>query len=328
MPRAVPLAPARPSTSTAVSTMLTPDERLRVDAAGEGLYRTLHRDTLDDVLRDLRERRAAVVLVSVARCAGPGLAVGPATGGDPQRMAAMVREFPRVPAVALLSPPVPGVAQSPAAQAALAHTVLSLGHSGVQRLVDVRAPGGWRELRSALARDGAESFERLALDRLGRDLAGAPADCHRFFHLLFRAGPAVTTVRALARHLGVVPSTLMSRFYRARIPAPKRYLALSRLVRAARLFENPGLSVASVANALEYSSPQSFGRHVRTTVGLTAVRFRERYDGEGMLHRFRDDLVLPYAPALRTFTPLEVRPGWMRGVDCARRSGVAEGGDG
>jgi hypothetical protein len=30
--------------------MLTADERLRVDAAGQGLYWTLHRDTLDDVI--------------------------------------------------------------------------------------------------------------------------------------------------------------------------------------------------------------------------------------------------------------------------------------
>jgi AraC-like DNA-binding protein len=90
-----------------------------------------------------------------------------------------------------------------------------------------------------------------------------------------------------------------------------RYLAFARLVRAARLFENPGLSVASVANALEYSSPQSFGRHVRTMLRLTAVQFRDRYDGEGMLHRFRAELVTPFLPALRRFTPLTVPPGWL-----------------
>ena len=103
----------------------------------------------------------------------------------------------------------------------------------------------------------------------------------------------------------------MSRFFRARLPAPKRYLAFARLVRAARLFENPGLSVAAVANALDYSSPQSFGRHVRTLLRLTAVQFRERYDGEGMLHRFRAELVAPYVAALRRFTPLAVPPGWL-----------------
>jgi hypothetical protein len=61
--------------------------------------------------------------------------------------------------------------------------------------------------------------------------------------------------------------------------------------------------VANVADALEYSSPQSFGRHVRTTLGVTASEFRRRYDGEGMLDRFRRELVTPYAAVLRTFSP-------------------------
>ena len=95
----------------------------------------------------------------------------------------------------------------------------------------------------------------------------------------------------------------MSRFFRARLPAPKRYLLAARLVRAARLFENAGLSVANVADALEYSSPQSFSRHVRAVLRLTAGQFRRRYDGEGMLGRFRAELVTPYASVLRTFAP-------------------------
>jgi AraC-like DNA-binding protein len=122
----------------------------------------------------------------------------------------------------------------------------------------------------------------------------------------------VSTVRALSAELRVVPSTLMSRFFRARLPAPKRYLATARLVQAARLFENPGLSVANIADHLEYSSPQSFGRHVKTMVGLTATMFRQRYDGEGMLGRFREELVLPYLDVLRHFSPLGAAPRWAR----------------
>lgn len=276
-----------------IATLLTPAERTRVDAAGEGLYQTVHRDSVDDVLRDLRDRRACAVLVSVARCGAR----------DAARVATVVREFPRVPTVALLSQ----------LEQATPHLVLSLGRCGVERLVDVRQPAGWRELREVLAREQEDAFTRLALDVLGRDLAGAPADCHRFFALLFRGLTGVPTVRALARRLAVVPSTLMSRFFRAGLPAPKRYLAMARLVRAARLFESPGLSVAAVANTLEYSSPQSFGRHVRTVLRLTAVQFRDQYDGAGMLHRFRAELVLPFLPSLRQFNPLHVPPGWIGG---------------
>jgi len=70
------------------------------------------------------------------------------------------------------------------------------------------------------------------------------------------------------------------------------------------LFENPGLSVANVANRLDYSSPQSFGRHIRGLLRMTAVEFRQTYDGEGMLQRFREELVLPHRATLRTFVPL------------------------
>ena len=310
MPRSAPPAPA----PAHVSTVLTPAERLRVDAAGEGLYRAIHRESLDDVLRDLRARRAGAVLVSVTRCAGPH-------ADEAAQVATVVREFPRVPAVALLSQPEGNLMGPDGGQAALARAVLSLGRCGVERLVDVRSPAGWRELRSALGRDAGDDFERRCAELVARDVAGAPLDCVRFFHLLFRPAPGMATVRELARRLGVVPSTLMSRFFRAHLPAPKRYLAMARLVRAARMFECPGWSVAAVSNALEYSSPQSFGRHVRTMLRLTAVQFRERYDGEGMLERFRAELVLPFVPALRCFTPLTVPPGWL-GAEGKRR--VAE----
>jgi AraC-like DNA-binding protein len=278
-----PLAP--------VTTILTPAERIRVDAAGEGHYTALHRDSVDDVIRDLKERRAAAVLVSVARC---GLR-------DATQVAMLVREFPRVPTVALLTD----------LEASAPGAVLTLGRSGVQTLVDVRQPSGWRRLRDVLLADQSSDINRLALAQLSMDLSGAHSDCRYFFEILFSLPSGIGTVRSVARYLGVIPSTLMSRFFRARLPAPKRYLAMTRLIRAAQLFENPGLSVANVANRLDYSSPQSFGRHVRGLIHLTAVEFRQKYDGEGMLQRFREDLIIPYHPRLRNFAPLSaalIRP--------------------
>jgi AraC-like DNA-binding protein len=271
-------------TLAAVSTVLTPAERIRVDAAGEGSYQALHRDNVDDVVKDLKANRAAAVLVSVARCdqlARIGVEM-------------MVREFPRVPTVALLSHLEPGTPRQ----------MLLLGQSGVRQLVDVREPAGWRELRTLLIGTQVDSMQRRALSQLAVDLSGASPDCWRFFEALFTAPPQVVTVRAFSQFLGVLPSTLMSRFFRAGLPAPKRYLAVARLVRAARLFENPGFSVANIANHLDYSSPQSFGRHIRTVLGMTAVQFRQRYDGAGMLQHFREALVLPHADGLRRLKPL------------------------
>jgi AraC-like DNA-binding protein len=275
-------APAEPLTH--VTTVLTPAERIRVDAAGEGLYRSIHRDSVDDVMRDVRDARAAAVVLSVSYC----------ERSPSEPVATMVREFPRVPTLALLSELGPRTPQ----------TLLSLGTSGVRRLIDVRDGSGWRLLRSALTDECGNTVQRFALGRLAQDLEGASPDCWRFFQALFLSPPSVCTVRKLARSLGILPSTLMSRFFRACLPAPKRFLAMARLVRAARLFENRGFSVANVANHLEYSSPQSFGRHVRTILHLTAVEFRDRYDSAAMLDRFREELVLPHVAALRRLSPL------------------------
>ena len=160
--------------------------------------------------------------------------------------------------------------------------------------------------------DSGDGGHRSFLGQLSVDLVGVPEDCWRFFEMLFTSPPRVANVQQLSALLDVLPSTLMSRFFRAGIPAPKRYLAMARLVRAARLFENAGFSVANVANHLEYSSPQSFGRHVRGTLEITAGEFRIRYDGLAMFERFRQDLILPYIGILSNLRPLTNPTGWAR----------------
>ena len=278
-----------PTTPAPVATMLHPAERARVDAAGEGLYATIHRDNLAEVLRDLKERRISAVVVSAARC----------DRTECGRMATVVREYPRVPTVAILSDIEPTTASA----------VLALGNCGVKALVDVRSQRGWHQLRTLLSTEFTADIERVMLALLRTDLEGVADDCWQFFEAIFSPNARTSTVRQLAEQLGVLPSTLTSRFFRARVPAPKRYLAFARLMRAARLFENPGLSVADVANHLEYSSPQSFGRHVRTLLRITAGEFRRSYDGEGMINRFRHELVLPNREKLQNLHPLETRPG-------------------
>src|SRR5215217_727037 len=175
------MPPASPRIG-AVSTMLTPDERMRVDAAGLGLYHAMHRESFDDVLRDVRERGASAVVMSVACCGAHEL----------PRLARMVREFPRVPAVALLTD----------SATPMPHTVLGLGRSGVRALIDVRNPTGWRALRTTLLNERAEAIERRAIAQIMDELAGAPEDCRRLFELLFTGDARTYTVRGLAAALG------------------------------------------------------------------------------------------------------------------------------
>lgn len=271
-----------------VLTVLDPDERARVDAAGAGLYRAIHKESVADALEDLKRRRVSAVLVSVMRC---GRAAD-------RRMATMVREFPSVPTVALLG-----------TTPATAEALLQLGNAGVTRLVDVRQPAGWGRLRELLAAQAVQEVDRVALEAIRADLGEVTPDCWRFFEALFVASERVGTIRELALRMGVLPSTLMSRFFRARLPSPKRYLAFARLLRAARLFEDEGHSIADVANALDYSSPQSFGRHVRTLLGLTAGQFRAQFGASALLQRLLDELVRPHREALRALRPLALRTG-------------------
>src|SRR4026208_218200 len=275
---------------TPVSTILTPLDGARVAAAARGLCDALHRESMDEVLSDLRQKRASLVLISVTRYGSQ----------SSSRVAAMVREFPRIPAVALLTE----------TQSSTPHATLALGQLGIRTLIDARMPAGWQTLRNILASPGSTDLQRSALMQISLDLPNVSKDCWRFFELLFDSSPRISTVRQLARHLHILPSTLMSRFFRAKLPAPKRYLSLARLIRAARLFENPGLSVARVANHLDYSSPQSFGRHVRTVMKMSPVKFRSTYDGQGMVQFFRMDLILPYVDVLSTFRPAAAFPGW------------------
>jgi AraC-like DNA-binding protein len=277
-----------PTLHAPVVTVLDPDERARVDAAGEGLYRAIHRDTVADALDDLKRGRVGAVLLGVVRC-GHQL---------DRRIAAVVREFPTVPTVALLG------AEPPTAE-----SLLRIGNAGVTRLVDVRIPAGWSQLRRILAAEAMRSTDRVALARIREELAPLPDETWQFFEALFAASSRNETVQALALRMQVLPSTLMSRFFRAKLPAPKRYLAYARLLRAARLFEDQGHSIADVANALDFSSPQSFGRHVHAFLGCSAGDFRRTYTSDRMLEQLLAELVRPHREVLRRLRPLILRPG-------------------
>ncbi len=281
-----------------VCTVLPPPERPRVDAAGDGSFTALHVDSFRDVLHAARRRHVDALVISVHRCGGPELPV----------VARFVREFPAIPAVALVS----------RHDHAATETLLKLGATGVRAAVDCTAPGGWQRLRDLLGHP-VSPVAALILARVLPALRDVPGDTRVFFEALARLAPVLTTVRGLARHLRIGPSTLMSRFHRAGLPSPKNYLAGIRLLHAAYLFQNPGLSVADVAYRLDYSSPQSFGRHLKAMLGVTAGEFRRRFPFEVALTRFVDLLIAPYRETLRAFHPINAGI-WDQGPNAARVS--------
>jgi AraC-like DNA-binding protein len=153
-------------------------------------------------------------------------------------------------------------------------------------------------------------------------LVGVPSDTRLFVEAVIRLAPDTPTVTTLAQRLYVRPSTLMSRFARAGLPSPKNYLAAIRLLHAAYLFETSGLSVADVSYRLEYSSPQSFGRHLRAMLGVTAIEFRRRFPFPVALTRFVDSMIVQYLPTWREFHPLAAG-AWEEGMKSRGAGGRA-----
>jgi AraC-like DNA-binding protein len=278
-----------------VCTVLPPPERPRIDAVGDGCFDTLHTESLREALHLARTRRVDAVVISVHDCHGEAL---PA-------VARFVREFPAIPAVALVSRHDRDVTE----------TLLRLGATGVRSAVDCTHPDGWRRLRDLVGRPASPVAARV-LAELVPALGHVSVETRLFFEAVARLAPALSTVRGLARHLRVPPSTLMSRFYRAGLPSPKSYLAGMRLLHAAYLFQNPGLSVSDVAYRMDYSSPQSFGRHLKAVLGVTAGEFRRRFPFDVALARYVDLLVTPYREALRALHPLNAGL-WDQGPNAA-----------
>lgn len=279
-----PLAGRRRATPT-VATVLLPAERSRVDAAGTGVFTVLHRESIPDAIRAVREREIEALLVSAHRCPPDQV----------PHVATVVRNFPAVTTAVLVSRHEPG----------LTDLLLRLGASGVQQVVDVTSPAGWarlRQLASTPATRAVAAIQAPLLEALAG--AGAPPDVRLFFEAMVRLAAQTRTVRALTHELRVEPSTLMSRFTRVGLPSPKCYLAAIRLLHAAHLFEGAGLSIADVAYRLEFSSPQSFGRHVRATLGITASEFRRRFPFPAAMDRFLATMVQPYRPVWAGFHPL------------------------
>jgi len=281
VPDSIAAAQELPPTIAAV---LLPAERARVEAAGQGCFTLLHRDTVPEAVRALRERPVDGILLSVHRC--PPSAV--------REVRRLVHDFPGIPTVALVS----------THDASATETLLQLGGTGLRQVVDVTAPAGWQRLRQVMAAPVTRAAARIQ-GPLIAGLGDPPGDLRFFFEVLIRLAPDITTVRALCRSCAVRPSTLMSRFARAGLPSPKSYLASVRLLHAAHLLEAPGRSIADVAYRMEYSSPQSFGRHVRAMLGITSLEFRRRFPFPAALERFLERMVAPYGGVWPVFHPLE-----------------------
>lgn len=267
-----------------IAAVVAPAERPHLDAAAAGCFAIVHRQTLPEAARSVREQPVDAVVFSVDQCRGAQAA----------QIDDFIRRYPDVPTFALVTRSEPENSEA----------LLRLGASGVRHVVDVTGPRGWQRLRQVLAEPASRPAARI----LARFLDALPElvpSTRMFLELMVRLAPAVPVARRLARHTRLRPSTLMSRFTRAGLPSPKTYVTAIRLLYAAQYFETEGLSVSDVAYRLECSSPQSFGRHLRAMLGITAGEFRRRYTFDAAATRFVALLFEPYRENWRNFKPME-----------------------
>jgi AraC-like DNA-binding protein len=267
-----------------IAAVVSQVERPHLDAAGAGCFAVVHQSSVPEALRLVRERRIDAVVVSVHQF-----------GRDQvDAVDHLVRSFPEIPTVALVTRSDPLVPE----------LLLRLGATGVRHVVDVTSPTGWTRLRQLVLEPASKPAARI-LARVFEILVELPTDTRLFLEYLVRVAPATPSVRMLARQTRVTPSTLVSRFIRAGLPSPKTYLAGLRLLYAAQFLEQDGLSVSDVAYRLECSSPQSFGRHLRAMLGVTAGEFRRRFPFPVAMDRFSSVLLRPYVTAWAQFHPLD-----------------------
>jgi AraC-like DNA-binding protein len=267
-----------------IAAVVSSVERAGLEAAGAGCFAVVHRTTLPEALRVVRERPVDALIFSIHECCRQEI----------EQVDSLVRRFPDIPTVALVTRPDPAASE----------LLLRLGASGIRHVVDVTNPTGWARLRHLLLAPVSRPAARI-MARVFGVLTDLPADTRLFLELVIRLAPSTPVARRLATHARMRPSTLMSRFARSGLPSPKTYVAAVRLLYAAQLFESEGLSVSDVAYRLDCSSPQSFGRHLRAMLGITPGEFRRRFGFERAMSRFMALLIEPYVDQWRNFHPLE-----------------------
>ena len=275
-----PRAPTREKPPTVV-TLIEQPLRVEFDAATSAAFESVHAASVAEAISAVREHTPTALVISASAARSESVT----------SLATLLAKSPGVIPVAVLA----GVKPD--------DSLLTLGSCGLRHLVDVSDQDGWGRLRSLAQNPGSEASPAITSAVMAA-LDGTTIDAQRLFGMIVRSAPTVSTVRELAERMRLHHSTLTSRFWREGLPTPKKYLGMIRLVYASAFLENSRSSIADVAYQLHYSSPQSFGRNVRTLLGLNATEFRTHHCFAATLDHFVGTLVMPYRETFKRFHPI------------------------
>jgi AraC-like DNA-binding protein len=155
----------------------------------------------------------------------------------------------------------------PAASAALVALVRAGAHAAVMRDVDDDP----HALRAALRVAEQACAAQRVLDAVASAL---PAGVRPLVALYLRADERPPGVGEAARALGVHRRTLVNRMRAAGCPAPRALRTWCRVFVAARLLEEPGRTVESVALQLDFDSPSGLRNTLRRYTGRAPAALR------------------------------------------------------
>lgn len=273
-----PNAPEDGHSRPEILTVLEPCLRTRIEIGSQGVFAARHATSVEEAMRLAKEGAYDMLLLSPAVAEGHVLAqlAHVAHQAFPMEIIAVYGERQARPS-----------------------TLLALGAHGVRTACDLTTREGWGRLRE-LTSDSFSSQRKRIWTALNGSTSGLSDAARVFLQHVVAVAPRTVTVRQLSVQLGVPPSTLLSHFFRARLPSPKQYLAKTRLLFAAALFESKAVSAAWVAHQLNYSSAQSFGRHVRTMLGMTAGELKA-IPFERIAAHYQHELVRPLAERFQAF---------------------------
>src|SRR5256714_6806650 len=162
-----------------VCTVLPAPERPRLDAAGDGCFTTLHTGPSGDALRAARRKGVDALVLPVHACRGDEL---PA-------VARFVREFPAIPAVALVSRHDRNATE----------TLLKLGATGVRSAVDCTEAAGWHRLRDLVGHPASPVAARILAPVIPA-LEEGTGDVRAFFEALLPLAPGLSPLPRRAPH--------------------------------------------------------------------------------------------------------------------------------
>src|SRR6266566_5079952 len=181
--------------------------------------------------------------------------------------------------------------------------------------LDAAGDGCFTTLHTSSFRDALRAARRKRVDALVLSVHACRGDELPAVARFVREFPAIPAVALVSRHDRSATETLL----KLGATGVRSAVDCTEAAGWRRLRDLAGLPVSDVAYRLDYSSPQSFGRHLKAMLGVTAGEFRRRFPFEVSLQRYVDLLITPYRETLRAFCPLNAGL-WDQGPNVTRVS--------